>query len=121
MTQDEIQAALDDITDAVQAVWNKYGWVKGQLGIENSGFCMMGAWYKATGQQCSTLGTVTPSPENSALNQAFRQSFLQSARELFPLETHASVEGFNDADRHSEEDVRLVAKHAIPSMGDLLE
>jgi hypothetical protein len=108
-----LEVALEDLNEGIQAVWNRFGWVQHELGSESEGYCLIGAWRKATGM--SVAGT-----HEDLLTTMFRMSVGRSVQELFPKDWFSTVEGFNDREGRSEEDIRLLAKHAIHSMGDFI-
>jgi len=58
MNENEAADLLADIGDAMQLVWNKYGWARGSLGQQSIGYCAMGCWYYATGQKDQRGGPV---------------------------------------------------------------
>jgi hypothetical protein len=109
---DDIEGLLADVSDGVQEALTQYGWTKGQVGAEGTGFCLMGAWNRATG--LDAYGT------QDGLTHAFRESARKVIGELYPVHGTTSVEGFNDHAMTTEEDVRLVAKHAITGIADLV-
>jgi hypothetical protein len=114
MEQETVDVALDDLAAGLMAVWDRWGWTQHHLGNENTGYCLMGAWGKAT---ATLIGGYL---QEDQLSRAFRNAVASSARKLFPDLRYASAEGFNDATGRSEEDVRLVAKHAIYSLAELI-
>jgi hypothetical protein len=107
----EHEANLADVAYTMDYIWNEWGWTQGKMGDQTSGYCLMGSYQKAT-------GILT---EGEPLMWAFREAVSRSIQLLFPMEPHCSVEGFNDKEGRSEEDVRLVAKHAVMGIVDLME
>jgi hypothetical protein len=107
--------ALDTLRDAILAVWEDYGWIQGELGNETEGYCMVGAFRKATGQDKELgLGTQTvPFWLAHALQEA--------GKRLFGLEEAVSPIGLNDRHATSAEDMRLLVKHAFHDLHDMLD
>lgn len=108
MKHEEVEAVMDALQETVLSTWDEYGWIQGLRGDTSVGFCMVGAWVRATG-----LNVTEP------FSMAFRSSFVSAASQLFPDRPHWSIAAFNDAKDTSEEDVRLVFKHAMESLTDL--
>lgn len=112
MDEAQVTEALADISDAMQEIWSRHGWVQGRLGSDGVGYCMMGCWYKATGVE----------RQEDELTGAFRRSVRRSTELLFPLASKsASVESTNDSFLKSEEDARLLAKHAVLGIADEID
>jgi hypothetical protein len=112
-----IEGLLADISDGVQQALTSYGWIKGSIGSEERGMCLWGAWQKATGKAESW----DEMQAASTLNFAFRESARKVISELYPVHHAYTIEGFNDHVMTTEEDVRLMAKHAIMGIADLIE
>jgi hypothetical protein len=125
MKKEEIEAYFDDIAEAMQAVWSKYGWRQSNIGDDTEGYCLWGGWYRATNQiDCngeSTSQAITDAKFFLTLNTAFSNAVAVAIDTIFPNSPTKSVIGFNDDCSRSEEDVRLVSKHAVTSMADYME
>ena len=114
MNRAEAEQYLSAVAEAMQTVWDKYGWLQGELGNDDQGYCLRGCWYRATGQMDGSGCTNV----DLTLDWAFTQSFKRACQTLFNQDWY-SPEGFND-DLRSEEDVRLIAKHTVMGMSDLM-
>jgi hypothetical protein len=115
LTRNEAYNALADIWEAMELNWEKHGWIKGNLGKESTGFCMMGDWYKATGLNGQGWNT-------ELLTQVFRSTVGEAVDTLYPNGgPFTTVEMWNDTVAASLEDVKLVTKHAVFSMLDAME
>jgi hypothetical protein len=125
MNKEEIEGYFDDLAEAMQAVWSKYGWIQNDNGNDESGYCLQGCWYRVTNQinsyGVSTSQAATDVSWFLALNKAFNEAVSVAVTTLFSDSHNTSVIGFNDNDSRSEEDVRLVAKHAVTSLADYME
>jgi|SRR5580658_7298060 hypothetical protein len=106
MEQSEIDALVDDIRDGMLHAWEKSGWIQFAVGNDKQGFCMMGAFYRAT-------------MRDQCLMQVWRQAVKDTIEDLFPGRP-ANVESFNDRTFTTREDVELCAKHAFERMKPLL-
>jgi hypothetical protein len=112
ITYDRIEEALDAISEAMQETWSRFGWVKGQLGSDSNGYCLVGAFRRAT------MGNTHESP--GYIESVFRSQATKAIALLWPDARFISPENWNDNVAQSEEDVRLVAKHAIARMKDVI-
>ena len=120
ITRAEAEDAAAAVADAMLAVWNAHGWLQSSLGDDRRGYCMKGAWMRATGQLAPN-GNVTRN-EDYELNEAFRKAARQAIADLFPgYPDSLNYTSFNDDPRHTEEDVKIVAKHALAHLPDLMD
>jgi hypothetical protein len=109
-----VDEALDAITEAIMCAWGTYGWKQSGYGNDESGYCLIGAWQRATGLS-----------DRDWLTKDFRAAVNDSIGMLFPLHDRSgwsgmTAENFNDHPDRSEEDVRLVVKHAMESLRDVV-
>jgi hypothetical protein len=103
---DHISELVDDIRDGMMHAWEQSGWLQYKLGSDETGFCMMGAFYRAT-------------MHDRCLTPVWRKAVGETIRDLFPGRP-SSIMSFNDAKFTSREDVELCAKHAFERMKVLI-
>jgi hypothetical protein len=125
MTKEELQQCLTRISDRMQEVWDTYGWTQNQMGSDDVGYCLRGCWYRALdlidGNGSSNLDTVFHSPEITLVTPWFDSAVAHTLLDLFPDNAAFGIEVFNDRDECTEEDVRLVAKHAVARLATMVE